>query len=180
MVFNTTFNNISVISWWSVLLVDETGVPGESHDLPQVIDKLYHIMLYTSPWAGFELTTSVVIGTNCINSCKSNHHTITVTIKELDQNENIFKYHKKGGNWQNPADGSLHELQAYNKHYLGWRGEGTDSNPWLAMMLFLTFCDKQDFCIYWFTHFKSSTLFRSFKEALAMILTKKITCFGNW
>jgi hypothetical protein len=29
MVFNTTFNNISVSSWWSVLLVDETGVPGE-------------------------------------------------------------------------------------------------------------------------------------------------------
>ena len=122
----------------------------------------------------------MVIGTNYISSCKSNHHTITVTIKELDQNENIFKYHKKGGNWQNPADGSLHELQAYNKHYLGWRGEGTDSNPWLAMMLFLTFCDKQDFCIYWFTNFKSSTLFQSFKEALAMILTKKITCFGNW
>jgi hypothetical protein len=31
MVFNTTFNNISVISWWSVLLVEETGVPGENH-----------------------------------------------------------------------------------------------------------------------------------------------------
>ena len=30
-------------------------------DLPQVTDKLYHIMLYTSPWAGFELTTLVVI-----------------------------------------------------------------------------------------------------------------------
>jgi hypothetical protein len=29
MVFNATFNCISVISWWSVLLVDETGVPGE-------------------------------------------------------------------------------------------------------------------------------------------------------
>jgi len=26
MVFNTTFNNISDISWWSVLLVEETGV----------------------------------------------------------------------------------------------------------------------------------------------------------
>ena len=25
MVFNVTFNNISVISWWSVLLVQETG-----------------------------------------------------------------------------------------------------------------------------------------------------------
>ena len=31
MVFNTTFNNISVISWRSVLLVEETEVPGENH-----------------------------------------------------------------------------------------------------------------------------------------------------
>jgi len=31
MVFNTTFYNISVISWPSVLLVEETGVPGENH-----------------------------------------------------------------------------------------------------------------------------------------------------
>jgi hypothetical protein len=30
MVFNDTFNNISVISWQSVLLVEETGVPGEN------------------------------------------------------------------------------------------------------------------------------------------------------
>jgi len=26
-----TFNNISTISWQSVLLVEETGVPGENH-----------------------------------------------------------------------------------------------------------------------------------------------------
>jgi hypothetical protein len=31
MVFNTTFNNISVILRQSVLLVEETGVPRESH-----------------------------------------------------------------------------------------------------------------------------------------------------
>ena len=31
IVFNATFNNISVISWRSVLLVDQTGVPGENH-----------------------------------------------------------------------------------------------------------------------------------------------------
>jgi len=31
MVFNVTFNNISVISWQSILLVEETGVPGENH-----------------------------------------------------------------------------------------------------------------------------------------------------
>ena len=29
MVFKVTFNNISVISWRSVLLVEETGVPTE-------------------------------------------------------------------------------------------------------------------------------------------------------
>jgi hypothetical protein len=31
MVFNAPFNNISVISWWSVLLVRETGVLGENY-----------------------------------------------------------------------------------------------------------------------------------------------------
>ena len=47
MVFNATFNNISVISWQSVLLVEETGVLKEkSNGLSQVTDKLYHIKLY--------------------------------------------------------------------------------------------------------------------------------------
>ena len=31
MAFNATFNNISVILWWSALLVKETRVPGENH-----------------------------------------------------------------------------------------------------------------------------------------------------
>jgi len=31
MVFNATFNNISVTSCRSVLLVEETRVPGENH-----------------------------------------------------------------------------------------------------------------------------------------------------
>ena len=44
MVLNATINNISVISWRSVLLEEETRVPGENHRL--VTDKLYHIMLY--------------------------------------------------------------------------------------------------------------------------------------
>ena len=41
MVFNATFNNISAISWWSVLLV----YPEKTTDMPQGTDKLYHIML---------------------------------------------------------------------------------------------------------------------------------------
>jgi hypothetical protein len=31
MMFNTTFNNNSFISWRSVLLVEETGIPRENH-----------------------------------------------------------------------------------------------------------------------------------------------------
>jgi hypothetical protein len=45
MVLNATFNNISVISWRSLLLVEETGVE-KTTDLSQVTDKLDHILLY--------------------------------------------------------------------------------------------------------------------------------------
>ena len=40
---------------------------------------LDHTMLYQLhiAWAGFELTTLVVLSTNCIGSCKSNYYTIT-------------------------------------------------------------------------------------------------------
>jgi hypothetical protein len=46
MVLNAAFNNTSVISWRSVLLVEENGLQEKKNDLSQVTDKLDHIMLY--------------------------------------------------------------------------------------------------------------------------------------
>ena len=48
-VLNASFNNISVISWWLVLLAEESVGPGENPNMSRVTDTLYLIMLYTSP-----------------------------------------------------------------------------------------------------------------------------------
>ena len=43
MVFNATFNNISVISWQSVLLMEETWVCGDNHRSEEVTNKFYPV-----------------------------------------------------------------------------------------------------------------------------------------
>jgi hypothetical protein len=44
MVFNATFNNISVKSWRSVLLVEETVYPEKTTDLSQVTDTRFYVL----------------------------------------------------------------------------------------------------------------------------------------
>ena len=69
MVFNVTFNNFQLNCsgqfYWR-----------KSGCTEKTTDKLYPVMLYLVhlAWAGFELTTSLVIGTDCKDSCKSNYH----------------------------------------------------------------------------------------------------------
>jgi hypothetical protein len=73
MVLNATFNNISVISCRSVLLVEATEVPEENH---QPVASHWQTCI---DMAWFELSTLVVISTDCTCSCKSNYHTISTT-----------------------------------------------------------------------------------------------------
>jgi hypothetical protein len=58
------------------LLMEETRVPGRNHrPVASHWQTLSHNVV--SAWAGFELSTLVVIGTYYACSCKSNYHTIT-------------------------------------------------------------------------------------------------------
>jgi hypothetical protein len=79
MVFNTTFNNISVI----IVVVSFIGGGNRRKSSTcrksMTIFMTYCYIGYTSPRVGFDLADLVVIGTYYTGSCTSNYHTITTT-----------------------------------------------------------------------------------------------------
>jgi len=65
-VFNATFNNISVVSWRSALLVEETGEPGENHrPAASHLQMLSHTVVHLA----LIKIRNHMIGTDCIGSC---------------------------------------------------------------------------------------------------------------
>ena len=89
--FNTTFNNISAISWRSILLVEETGVSGENYQLvaghSQTVS--HNVVLSTPRLSEIRAHNYNGVGTDCIGSCKTNYDAITTTSPEKKKPKSI-------------------------------------------------------------------------------------------
>jgi hypothetical protein len=80
MVFFATLNNISVISWRSVLLVEEAGVHGENHrPVASHWQTLSHKVVSSTPRLGGIWSHNISGDKHRLPrySCKSNYHAIT-------------------------------------------------------------------------------------------------------
>ena len=117
MTFSATFNNISVISCRSVLLVVETAGPGENH------------RPVASHWQTFELTTSVVIGTDCIGSCKSNYHMITATTAPSIKGKSV------------KVAAKVYKMYVWKNDYLSFKCLSDHGNKFLPQLTII--CNKE-------------------------------------
>jgi hypothetical protein len=77
MVFSPTLNNMYFSYIVAISFIG--GGNRRTRRNPTYRKSLTNFMLYSSPWSRFELTTSVVVDTDCLCNYKSNYHTITAT-----------------------------------------------------------------------------------------------------
>ena len=98
IVFNAAFRNMSVISWRSVLLLDESGIPRENHR-PDASEwqNLLHNVLSSTPrhGAGFKHTTLVAICTVCTCNSKYNCHANTTSTTPWKIVCTVYIYYEK-------------------------------------------------------------------------------------
>ena len=84
MVFNATFNNISVISWRSVLLVEKTGVPGRNNWSATSQRLLNQRTLYDQTIFKGEVHLFVALANSaeydCVVSIKSTSHSLCIHV----------------------------------------------------------------------------------------------------
>ena len=114
MMFNATFNNISAISWQSVLLVEEFG---ENHrHVASHLQTISHNVVSGTPRHEpvFELTTLVVICTDC--TCSSNYHMWSRSRRPLcGYNNNNKQIHIALNNHVNAISHRCHLFRFFRK-----------------------------------------------------------------
>ena len=113
MVFNAIFNYISAISWILVLLVEEIRRTWRKPPTcrKSVTNLSHNVVSNTHPRARFELTTLVVIGTDCIGSYISNYHSITTTTVPKKCNFSKWKNSTKPGIKKEPHLGRAPKVE---------------------------------------------------------------------
>ena len=96
MLLNTTFDNISVISWQSFLLLEETGVSGENH---QLATSLWQ-KKYWNQLTNYNIKTRC--SSDCIGRCKSNYNTITAMMdpQKVNIDQVKIQYNRCSGQYQ--------------------------------------------------------------------------------
>ena len=116
MVLNATFNNISVISWRSVLLVEETGVPRENHR--PVANNWqtwsHNVVSSTPPLSGIRIQNFIGdrLWLHIIGNCKSNYHTIRSPLLSWVYKWRIYKKQYIVCMWHT-TDPVSYELSSY-------------------------------------------------------------------
>ena len=88
MMLNTTFNNISVISWRSFLLVEETGVPGEKYPLATSHYITYYYMTSDNVFSDWLTSLVTFFDKTLYSTCKKSRE-LNITFQRFSRHLKI-------------------------------------------------------------------------------------------